>query len=161
MEIDSVKNVNRVIKVYKEDRKLELWDKDNIMATYKIGLGFSPKGNKIREGDGRTPEGEYYVCTKNPKSRFTLFLGLSYPNLEDAERGLKDGLIDEKSYNKIKEAIDIGKRPDWSTLLGGQIGIHGKGSQFDWTAGCVALEDEDIKTLWDNVELGTPVKILK
>lgn len=161
MTTNDVKNTDKSIKVYKEDRKLELWNKDRIIATYKIGLGFSPKGHKIREGDGRTPEGEYYICTKNHKSRFTLFLGLSYPNIEDAERGLKDGLIDEESHKAIKASIDARKRPDWSTLLGGQIGIHGKGSQFDWTAGCVSLEDEDIKELWDNVELGTSVEIYK
>lgn len=150
-----------VIKIYKENRELQVWDNNDLIETYKIGLGFSPKGNKIREGDGRTPEGVYYICTKNPKSKFTLFLGLSYPNEKDAQRGLKEGWIDESTYLGIKEAITNKKRPNWETLLGGQIGIHGKGSQFDWTAGCIALEDEDIKTLWDRVKLGTEVLIFE
>jgi len=152
-------NSQGIIKIYKSDRKLELWEKGGCTRHFQIGLGFSPNGNKIREGDGRTPEGEYYICTKNQMSRFTLFLGLSYPNLKDAERGLKDGLINEDEYDKIKKAIEDKKRPDWSTQLGGKLGIHGKSSVFDWTAGCISLDDEDIKDLWDRVELGTPVFI--
>lgn len=149
------------IKIYKSDRRLELWKGDCLISAYKIGLGFSPEGEKHREGDGRTPEGEYYICTKNPKSRFTLFLGLSYPNIKDAENGLKNQIISEESYIKIKQAIEDKKRPDWTTQLGGQIGIHGKGSAFDWTAGCIALDDQDIRELWDFVEIGTPVIIYK
>lgn len=150
-----------IVKIYKSDRKLELWENDQLIHAFKIGLGFSPKGDKIREGDGRTPEGEYYICTKNEKSRFTLFLGISYPNIKDAERGFKEGIIDGDTYIKIKQLIEAHKRPDWSTQLGGQIGIHGKGSVFDWTAGCIAMDDEDIKSLWEHVEIGTPVIIYK
>lgn len=149
------------IKIYKSERKLELWKANNLITTDKIGLGFSPKGEKHREGDGRTPEGEYYICTKNQKSRFTLFLGISYPNIKDAEKGLQDKIINEEKYEKIKQEIEGKKRPDWTTQLGGQIGIHGKGSAFDWTAGCIALDDPDIKELWEFVSIGTPVIIYK
>lgn len=149
------------IKVYKSERKLELWKKNQLIHIFDIGLGFSPEGNKIREGDGRTPEGEYYICTKNKKSKFTLFLGISYPNKMDAERGLNEGLIDEGTYQNIIQAIKHHKRPDWSTRLGGKIGIHGKGNTFDWTAGCISLNDEDIKLLWNRVEKGNLVTIYK
>lgn len=149
------------IKILKSERKLELWKEGELVKTYRIGLGFSPTGDKIREGDGRTPEGDYYICTKNPKSRFTLFLGISYPNIKDAEKGFKKDIIDGDTYIRIRQSIEARKRPDWSTQLGGQLGIHGKGSEFDWTAGCISLEDDDIKELWDLVELGTPVTICK
>ena len=115
----------------------------------------------LREGDGKVPEGEYYVCTKNEQSKFTLFLGLSYPNIEDAKKGLEQGLISEQDYARIEAAIREHRRPDWETALGGKIGIHGKGSSFDWTAGCIALEDEDIRDLWTQVELGDKVTIYK
>ncbi len=158
-DVNTQEDSRAVIKIYKSDRKLELWERNHCIHKFRVGLGFSPEGNKIREGDGRTPEGQYYICTKNQQSRFTLFLGLSYPNIKDADRGLKHGLINEEEYNKIKKAIEQKKRPDWSTQLGGKIGIHGKGSLFDWTAGCISLDDKDIKTLWTCVELGTPVVI--
>lgn len=151
--------MSRHIKVYKEERRLELWNDEQHIKSYRAGLGFSPKGAKVREGDGRVPEGEYYICTKNEQSKFTLFLGLSYPNAEDAVRGLRDGLITQEQHDRIVEAISNRLRPDWETDLGGKIGIHGKGSAFDWTAGCVALDDEDIKDLWKYVEKGDRVLI--
>ena len=151
--------MSRQIKVYKEERRLELWQEDTLLKTYRVGLGFSPEGAKIREGDGRVPEGAYYVCTKNEQSKFTLFMGISYPNAADAERGLRDGLISQEQHDRIVEAIGNRLRPDWETDLGGKIGIHGKGSAFDWTAGCVALDDEDIRDLWQYVEKGDAVLI--
>lgn len=151
----------REIVVYKEERRLELREDGSVCRSYRVGLGFSPVGAKKREGDGRVPEGEYYICTKNEQSKFTLFLGLSYPNLEDAKRGLEEGLIGREEYDRIEEAQRERRRPDWDTALGGQIGIHGKGSSFDWTAGCIALDDEDIRELWPLVEIGDSVRIYK
>lgn len=150
-----------VIKVYKGERKLEFWEDDVLQKHFAISLGFSPEGNKLRDGDGRTPEGGYYICTKNPKSRFTLFLGLSYPNQDDAARGLAEGLISKEEFEQIYTAIENRRRPPWETALGGKIGIHGMGTSRDWTAGCVAMEDEDIKWLWDQTEIGDAVEIYK
>jgi murein L,D-transpeptidase YafK len=147
------------IRLYKGERRLEYWVDGNLKNTFRAGLGFTPEGAKSREGDGRTPEGEYYICTKNLKSKFTLFLGISYPNVEDALRGFERGIISSEELEKIKLAITEKRRPDWDTHLGGQIGIHGKGNSFDWTAGCIALNDEDIMMLWDNTALGDKVII--
>jgi murein L,D-transpeptidase YafK len=147
------------IKVYKKKRSLEFWQNDSLKRSFKISLGFSPEGQKLRDGDGRTPEGRYYICTKNKQSKFTLFLGISYPNIADAERGLRDGLISREEFKQIKSSIESGKRPCWETTLGGKIGIHGMGTSRDWTAGCIAMEDEDIKWLWDHSELGDAVEI--
>ncbi len=147
------------IRLYKAERKLEFWVDGNLKNTFKAGLGFTPAGPKVRSGDGRTPEGEYYICTKNLQSKFTLFLGISYPNIQDAERGLELGIINSEELEIIKKAILEKRRPDWDSQLGGQIGIHGKGNSFDWTAGCVALNDEDIMNLWDNTALGDKVFI--
>jgi Uncharacterized protein conserved in bacteria len=149
------------IKIYKDERKLEFWQDDTRKKSFKISLGFSPRGKKVRDGDGRTPEGRYYICTKNEQSKFTLFLGLSYPNTDDAAKGLAGGLITSDEYEKIASAIAAGKRPDWETALGGKIGIHGMGTSRDWTAGCVAMEDEDIKWLWDHTEIGDTVDIFE
>lgn len=147
------------IRLYKGERRLEFWVDGNLKNTFKAGLGFSPEAPKSREGDGRTPEGEYYICTKNLKSKFTLFIGISYPNSDDALKGFERGIIDTEELEKIRFAAADKKRPDWDTQLGGQIGIHGKGNSFDWTAGCIALNDEDIMTLWDNTLLGDKVFI--
>ena len=151
---------NPSIVVYKAKRQLELYDGVDLLRTYRIGLGFSPVGDKEREGDGRTPEGDFYVFVKNPRSAYHLSLGISYPTIEDAQRGLRDRLISKAQHDEIVKAINNKKAPLQDTPLGGLIYIHGNGSKSDWTLGCVALENADIKELFDAVEVGTPVKIL-
>ncbi|MGH9942224.1 MAG: L,D-transpeptidase family protein [Pyrinomonadaceae bacterium] len=151
--------VNPKIFVSKSQRRLELYSDGRIVRTYRVGLGLSPVEDKVKQGDHRTPEGEFYVCVKNAHSKFYLSLGLSYPNTEDAARGLRDGLITKAQHEQIVSAIKRGKRPPWDTALGGEIFIHGHGSQTDWTWGCVALENTEMKELFDAVPLGTPVTI--
>lgn len=145
--------------VHKNERRLELYSNGEMARAYRVGLGTSPVGDKVRQGDRRTPEGEFYVCIKNPKSNYYLSLGLSYPNEEDAGRGLRDGLIDRAAYNRIVNAIRSRRKPPQNTALGGDIFIHGHGSESDWTWGCVALDNRDIKELFDAVPVGTPVLI--
>ena len=147
------------IVVYKKERKLELYSGEKLVRTYKVGLGFSPVADKQREGDGATPEGDFYVFVKNNKSAYYLSLGVSYPNVEDAERGLRDGLITRAQYNAIVDAHRRKVAPPQYTNLGGLIYIHGNGAGSDWTWGCVALENEHMKELFDSVSVGTPVKI--
>ena len=157
--IESPINKPRIV-VYKAARKLEFYSDQKLLKTYRAGLGFSPALDKKREGDGATPEGEFYVFVKNNKSAYYLSLGVSYPNVEDAERGLRDKLITKRQYNAIVEAIRKKVGPPQYTKLGGLIYIHGNGSSSDWTWGCVALENADMKELFDSVEVGTPVTIL-
>jgi len=144
------------IVVEKSARRLTLYSGDRLVATYRVGLGFSPVGPKLREGDGRTPEGELRVVTRNEKSRFRKFLGLSYPRPSDASAAPLT--IDEREA--IAVAFEQKSQPPWSTPLGGAVGIHGHGGGRDWTSGCVALDDDAIDVLWDVAPLGTPVTIL-
>lgn len=145
--------------VKKSERVLELWDDDSVYGTYPIGLGWEPIGDKQKEGDGRTPEGIYYVCTRNNYSRFYLSLGVSYPNKDDAREALETGLIDQTTFEQIADAIDRKTVPPWNTPMGGEIMIHGHGSHSDWTAGCVAVDNDIMDILWDTCPLGTPIII--
>ena len=147
------------IVVLKAQRQLELYSAGKLVRTYKIGLGLNPISDKKREGDRATPEGEFYIFTKNPRSAFHLSLGISYPNIEDAERGLKTGLITRAQYNSIVRAIKRKQGPPQYTRLGGLIYIHGNGASSDWTWGCVALENDDIEELYRMIPVGTPVTI--
>ena len=147
------------IVVMKAQRKLLLYSGDKLVRTYRVGLGLSPVGDKVRAGDRRTPESDFYIFTKNDKSAFYLSLGISYPNAAHAARGLRDGLITKTQYETIIEALKTRRTPPQNTKLGGDIYIHGNGSKSDWTWGCVALEDEDIHELFNAVEVGTPVRI--
>lgn len=152
------------IHIHKERRDLELLSNETVIATYSIGLGGWPWDTKIAKGDSRTPEGSYYICVRNENSRFHLALGLSYPNKEDAERGYKNGVITKRQKNAIDRAIDAGEKPPWNTGLGGEIMIHGSsetgiGAEWDWTAGCIAVDDEVMDILWQYCRLGTEVVI--
>lgn len=147
------------IVVIKSKRLLKLYSHGTVVRTYHVGLGFNPVPDKEREGDGATPEGDFYVFTKNDKSAYYLSLGVSYPNIEDANRGLRDALISQKQRDAIVKAIQRRGTPPQNTALGGLIFIHGSGAKSDWTLGCVALENEDIRELYDAVMVGTPVTI--
>jgi murein L,D-transpeptidase YafK len=151
--------INPRIVVIKSKRLLRLYSNDSLVKTYRVALGLSPVENKERAGDRRTPEGEFYISVKNLRSQFYLSLGLSYPNREHAERGLRDGLITRSQYNRIIAALARKRTPPQNTRLGGEIFIHGNGSKNDWTWGCVALDDRDIRELFDAVPVGTPVFI--
>ncbi len=151
--------INPCIVISKSARRLKLYSGDKLLHTYRVGLGFSPVKDKTKEGDGATPEGEFYVFTKNPESAYYLSLGISYPNIEDAKRGLRTKLLTTEQYQQILDAIQNKSMPPQDTPLGGQIYIHGRGSRKDWTWGCVALDDKDMKVLFDAVQVGTRVLI--
>lgn len=131
------------IVVSKKNRVLALMSGEKTIKRYRIGLGFTPQGHKNRFGDGRTPEGRYYINRRNPRSEYHLSLGISYPNANDMARALAFG-------------VDPG----------GDIFIHGgprrtseKGKR-DWTAGCIAVSDREIEEIWSLVPTGTPITIL-
>jgi murein L,D-transpeptidase YafK len=149
------------IVVRKSERVLEVYDGSRLVKTLSMVLGFSPELDKEVEGDGRTPEGEFYVFTKNPKSRFHLSLGLSYPAPDDAERGFAGGLISQEARDLILKAAGEKGMPPQKTALGGEIYIHGGGTASDWTDGCIALENEEMTELFTAVPIGTKVIILK
>ena len=150
---------NPSIVVKKSRRQLLLFSDGKLVRAYHIGLGLSPTGDKVRQGDRRTPEGSFYIFAKNARSAFYLSLGLSYPNAEHAARGVRDGLITRSQYNQIMSALKRKSTPPQNTALGGDIYVHGNGAQSDWTWGCVALENEDMRELYQAVQVGTPVVI--
>ena len=127
--------------VNKADRKMFLFNNNKVLKEYDFDLGFSPIGDKIFEGDGRTPEGNYFIDRRNPNSKFHLSLGISYPNAKDRA-----------------EAAALGKPP------GGDIFIHGKSDRRklgknDWTWGCIAVPNREMELIYVMVENGTPIQI--
>ena len=151
---------NPYIVIRKKTRLLQIYDGENLIKTYKIALGFAPDKDKEIEGDGKTPEGEFYVFTKNENSKFYLSLGVSYPNIEDAKRGLENGIITQEENDTIVEAINQKQMPPQKTKLGGEIYIHGGGNSSDWTNGCVALDDDEMQEVFDVISVGTSIEIL-
>lgn len=122
-----------------------------------IGLGNHPQGTKQEEGDGKTPEGRYRVCSKAADSPFGYWLGLDYPNRSDAWRGRMEGRVswlEWTAWNWFWRS-----QPPQSTRLGGQIGIHGGGSRKNWTLGCIALDQANLKELFEQLPLGSVVEI--
>jgi murein L,D-transpeptidase YafK len=147
------------IEVFKAKRELQLFDGDKLIKTYRVGLGEKPVPPKEREGDMATPEGTYFICHKNPASKFHLSLAISYPGPADAERGLKAGIITKKEHAEILRANANHTTPPFYTKLGGEVFIHGRGSATDWTWGCIALDDPDIEELYKKVPVKTPITI--
>jgi len=147
--------------VEKAARRLTLSSQGKVLLVYRVGLGASPELDKEREGDHRTPEGHFYLCSRNAASAFHLFLGISYPGPEAAARGIRNGRITEAQQRSILRAWNARTTPSQFTALGGLVGIHGGGSGSDWTWGCVALDDAAIEEIWVSCPPGTPVEIRK
>lgn len=145
--------------IRKSERRLELFEGDNLRRSYAIALGSCPLGAKETEGDGKTPEGEFYVFTKNPKSKYHLSLALSYPSPVDATSGLAKGLISAEEHAELIAAGKALAKPLQKTRLGGEIYIHGGGIDGDWTEGCIAMSNDDISELFHLIERGTKVEI--
>lgn len=130
--------------VNKSARQMLFFSGSSVIAAYDVGLGNEPTGHKQFSGDGKTPEGMYYIDRRNPDSRYHLSLGVSYPNPDDAGFALMQG-----------------KHP------GGDIFIHGQGPEGralaphrrDWTAGCIAVSDAEIEDIYAMVQDGTPILI--
>jgi murein L,D-transpeptidase YafK len=152
------------LEIWKTKRQMELRDGSGaVEARFPIVLGTQPREAKRIQGDNRTPVGRYYISDKNGSSRFRRFLGISYPNIDDAEHGYRQRLIDTGQWADIFIANLRGERPPPSTRLGGRVGIHGYGGRpelpIDWTQGCIAVPDADIEFLFHRVPIGTPVVI--
>jgi murein L,D-transpeptidase YafK len=145
--------------ITKHAKTLNVYDGEEEVLRIPVVLGKN-SADKKREGDLATPEGEFYVCYKNPDSRYHRFLGLSYPALEDAERGLREKLISQTEFNEIRDAITQKKCPPWKTALGGEVGLHGPSPNKIWTHGCIAMSVEQIERLYDLLGIGDEVTIL-
>ncbi|MEO1550152.1 MAG: L,D-transpeptidase family protein [Pseudomonadota bacterium] len=134
-------DVTRIL-VEKRARKMTLFAGRQTVRSYRIDLGFAPRGTKRRFGDGRTPEGAYYIDRRNPNSAFHLSLGINYPNRDE-----------------MRKARAAGIDP------GGDIFIHGEPnsavppSHPDWTAGCIAVTNREMEEIWGLVPLGTLIDI--
>lgn len=134
------------ILVIKKERKLFLLRQGKVVKEYRIALGRTPIGPKTEEGDGKTPEGRYQIDYRNPKSKFYLSLHISYPT-----------------------EIEIRQAKMKGVSAGGDIMIHGLPNGIvyigkshllrDWTDGCIAVTNEEIKEISDAVEIGTDIEI--
>lgn len=132
--------------VYKSKRKMEVYSGDRLVKTYVIALGRSPVGHKEYEGDCKTPEGVYKINDRNPNSAYHKNLGISYPNEQD-----------------VAHARTIGKDP------GGHIKIHGLRNDRgyigkfhrwkNWTAGCIAVTNEEVDELYAAVKKDAVITI--
>jgi murein L,D-transpeptidase YafK len=131
------------IVVGKRSRTLYLMRDKKPFATYRVALGFAPEGHKLRSGDGRTPEGQYWIDRRNPRSDYYLSLGISYPNATDVSRA-RTMRVSPGSNIMIHGQPVRGKRPGRS----------------DWTAGCIAVKNDEIEEIWATVPTGVPITIL-
>ncbi len=135
--------VDRIL-VEKAARRLTVFRDGRALRSYPVALGFSPKGDKRRQGDGRTPEGLFHINHRNGESRFHLSLGLDYPQADDLQRARAGG------YDPGGDIMIHGQPNSWA----GKPAIA-----YDWTAGCVGLADRDIEELWRATSIGTKVEI--
>lgn len=134
------------ILIIKSTRTLSLMKGSQVLKSYKVALGGQPVGAKDRQGDHKTPEGQYVIDRKIPHSQFHLALHLSYPSSADRERAHKLGVPPGGD-------VEIHGLPAAYAWLGS---LH---RQTDWTDGCIAVTDHEIEEIYPLIPVGTPVEI--
>jgi murein L,D-transpeptidase YafK len=135
-----------LVLIEKQERRLSLMSHGRVLRSYRVALGPNPVGHKLREGDGRTPEGRYVIDFRKPDSAYHRALHLSYPNAADRAAARRRNVSP-----------------------GGMIMIHGLPNRYaaigsahvarDWTLGCIALTNEEIEEVWRVTPNGTTVEI--
>jgi murein L,D-transpeptidase YafK len=137
--------IDRIL-VQKSARKLLISRDGKQIKTYRIALGRNPVGAKQEEGDMKTPEGIYKIDGRNPQSSFHLALHISYPSDEDNKRAAERGV--SAGFDIMVHGIRNGS---------GWVGAFHRWN--DWTAGCIAVTDEEIEELWHVTPDGTAIEI--
>jgi len=138
-------HADRVV-VLKKERMLQLLSQGKVIKTYKVALGGDPVGAKTRQGDHKTPEGDYVLDSRNAHSQFYKSIHISYPSARDRAAARKGGVSP-----------------------GGDVFVHGLPNGYgwvgaghrakDWTDGCIAVTNQEIDEIWLAVADGTPIEI--
>jgi murein L,D-transpeptidase YafK len=132
--------------VMKREGTMHAYANGKLVKVYTIAIGKNAIGDKEYEGDKRTPEGSYYINDKNPDSGYHKNLGISYPDKKDRQEAKAKG---------VRTGGDVKIHG-----LKNGIGILGKFHRFrNWTAGCIAVTNEEMDELYDAVAIGTPIII--
>jgi murein L,D-transpeptidase YafK len=132
--------------VLKSARQLQLISRGQPIKSYRVSLGKTPKGPKQREGDRRTPEGFYWLDWRKVSDRFNLAIHVSYPNVQDAARAQQENVAAGSMIMIHGTPVDE-NYPEWYF------------SSLDWTDGCIAMKNEDMREVWSLVRDGTMIEI--
>ncbi len=140
------------IVVSKQNYELKVFDDEGWYATYPIVFGSKDLGDKMREGDKRTPTGNFKVVLKKVNPKWGAELLLDYPN--------------DESYRKFKERKAKGLIPA-NARIGDGIAIHATRKDeewtidnfYNWTDGCVSVKYTEMQDLYSYIPVGTPVSI--
>ncbi|HVF84330.1 MAG TPA: L,D-transpeptidase family protein [Sphingomicrobium sp.] len=132
--------------VLKRAHVLRAYRGNQLLREFKVALGVGGLKPKLRQGDGRVPEGEYVIDGRNPKSAFHLSLHISYPTPHQRRIAAAQG-------------VDPGGAIMIHGLPNGQASVGQKHRVTDWTEGCIAVTDPEIEWIWRSVPDGTPILI--
>ncbi len=154
LSVLSIDKSKTSIYISKSKYELSLLEDGEILKTWKTTMGFDPIGDKWRQGDGCTPEGNFKVRDLYPHDRWTKFIWIDYPNEESRKK---------HAWAKAEGLIES------DAAIGGEVGIHGVPAGSDgwiesttnWTLGCVALKTKAINELYLYIQVGTPIQIEK
>jgi murein L,D-transpeptidase YafK len=136
--------------VKKSTRMLYLSQNGEIFNKYHVTLGKVPEGDKVVEGDMKTPEGAYLLDYRQFSDDYYKSLHVSYPNQKDKEEA---AALNQKPGGMI---MIHGTPPSWSlSPYGDWMNIL-----IDWTEGCIAMSNDDMDEVWEQTTNGTVVVIL-
>ncbi|MDX1370628.1 L,D-transpeptidase family protein [Pseudomonas sp.] len=139
------KTVDKVL-VVKSERTLHLISRGDTLKSYRMSLGKKPDGAKQREGDLRTPEGFYWIDWRKTSDKYNLSMHISYPNARDQAQARAKGVSPGGMIMIHGTPLDE-EYPEWF--------FH----TLDWTEGCIAMKNADMREIWSLVKDGTLIEI--
>jgi len=148
-------------------RELRVMQADQVLRVFEnISIGRNGVTSSKAVRDQKTPLGSYRIRRINRESRFHIYFGFDYPNLEQSQRAFRAGRISYDQLKAIRRAHYLGQEPPSDTPLGGFIGIHGLGEgdagiheDFNWTEGCIALTNDQVDELARWLRLDSRVEV--
>ncbi len=158
---NSVKLTTRpidLVLVRKSLHRMELIKDHKVVKQYFVAFGKTPKGHKVRRGDGRTPEGNYVLDYKKTNSEFALAIHISYPNAQDRKEAKARGVDPGGMIMIHGQPNNIGYSEDEDK--DGEVNVDKFLQPSNWTNGCIALLNDDMKEVYRMIDPGTPITIL-
>ena len=151
------------VRVYKTKHRMQMLFEGKVQKTYKVMLGRGGMDPKRKEGDNLVPEGSYILDYRNPQSKFYRSIHISYPDAADIERARREGvnpggdIFIHGMPNNVAEIDDVLRDLGLEGI--DQDTIEIMFPRIDWTAGCVAVKNNEMEEIWQNVKEPTPITI--
>ncbi len=103
---------------------LSLCEASHAVRSFNVRIGHHGIG-KIREGDGKTPTGDYSLGVPRPSRKYGIFIPIGYPTAAQSSKGYTGGAVGVHGPHRLLKWLR--RAVNW----------------FDTTDGCIGLATDE------------------